>query len=155
MARSTPAQNPLGLANRTSMARILRRLSGAGRAQPVEDQQPRAHRDRGIRDVECPEVPAERVKVQKVQHVTERDPVPDVAERPSQPPASDRKLNAAPRLYASTRLKKPVISRTSPGRRLALIAYLLAWSATAMNAATASHGAMRFRAAGITRIAWA
>src|SRR3989442_12281555 len=84
MARSTPAQNPLGLANRTSMARILRLLSGAGRAQPVEDQQPRARRDRGIRDVERPEVPAERVNGQKIQNVTERDPVPDVAERPSE-----------------------------------------------------------------------
>src|SRR5438034_748056 len=34
-----------------------------------------------------------------------------------QPPASARKLNAAPRLCASTRLKNGAISRTSPKRR--------------------------------------
>src|SRR5882672_6901386 len=72
-----------------------------------------------------------------------------------QPPASARKLNAAPRLCASTRLKNGAISRTSPKRRLELIATLLAWSARARSSASASHGAMRFRFSGFMRTAGA
>src|SRR5512135_240750 len=47
-----------------------------------------------------------------------------------QPGAPARKLNAAPLLKASTRLKKPVMRRRSPGAKLASTAHLLAWSAS-------------------------
>src|SRR5258705_5588839 len=81
MARSTPAQKPRGLASRTSMIPILGLLRGAGRAQPVEDQQRRADRNRRIGDIESPEMPAEGMEVEKIHDVAEGDPVPEVAER--------------------------------------------------------------------------
>src|SRR5712671_2797737 len=84
MARSTPAQKPRGLASRTSMIPILGLLRGAGRSQPIEDQQRRADRDRRIGEIESPEMPAEGVKVEKIHDVTEGDPVPEIAERPAE-----------------------------------------------------------------------
>src|SRR5258706_8197506 len=84
MARSTPAQKPRGLASRTSMIPILGLLRGAGRAQPIEDQQRRADRDRRIGKIEGPEMPAEGMKVEKIHDVTEGDPVPEIAERPAE-----------------------------------------------------------------------
>src|SRR5262245_4678778 len=81
IARSTPAQKPRGLASRTSMGAILGFLRGAGRAQAVEDQQPRAHGDGRIGDVERPEMPAEGMEVEEIDDVAENDPVPEVAER--------------------------------------------------------------------------
>ncbi len=47
-----------------------------------------------------------------------------------QPSAPARKLNAAPGLNASARLKKLVTTRCSPGRNAARISALVAWSAT-------------------------
>src|SRR5260221_12788403 len=81
IARSTPAQKPRGLARRTSMILILGLLRGGGRAQPVEDQQHRAHRNRRIGEIESPEMPAEGVEVEKIHDVAEGDPVPEIAER--------------------------------------------------------------------------
>src|SRR6266852_1876774 len=81
IARSTPAQKPRGLARRTSMIPILGLSRGAGRAQPVEDQQRRAHRNRRVGEIESPEMPAEGMEVEKIHDVTEGDPVPQVAER--------------------------------------------------------------------------
>src|SRR5260221_123388 len=81
IARSTPAQKPRGLARRTSMIPILGLLRGAGRAQPVEDQQRRAHRNSRIGEIESPEMPAEGVEVEKIHDVAEGDPVPEIAER--------------------------------------------------------------------------
>ena len=54
-----------------------------------------------------------------------------------QPDASARKLNAAPVLYASTRLKNGSTTVSSPGRNIARIACLVARSSTIT--ATASH----------------
>src|SRR5882724_4869231 len=81
MARSTPAQKPRGLASRTSMIPILGLLRGAGRAQPVEDQQRRADRNRRIGKIESPKMRAEGMEVEKIHDVTEGDPVPEIAER--------------------------------------------------------------------------
>src|SRR5450759_4737963 len=54
-----------------------------------------------------------------------------------QPAALARKLNAAPLLYVSTRLKNPVTARTSAWRKLALTQYLVSWSSTTTSAARA------------------
>src|SRR6266850_2582893 len=81
MARSTPAQKPRGLASRTSMSLILGLLRGAGRTQPVEDQQRRPHRNRRIGKIESPEMPAKGMEVEKIHDVAEGDPVPQIAER--------------------------------------------------------------------------
>jgi len=59
-------------------------LRRAGRTQAVEDQQRRAHRDRRIGEIESPEMPAEGVKIEKIHHVAERDPIPEIAERPAE-----------------------------------------------------------------------
>src|SRR5262249_7142449 len=61
--------------------RILGFLRGAGRPKAVEDQQPGPHGNRGIGEVERPEVPAERVKVEEIHDVPESDAIPQVAER--------------------------------------------------------------------------
>src|SRR5258706_7649117 len=84
IARSTPAQKPRGLARRTSMIPILGLLRGAGRAQPVEDQQRRAHRNSRIGEIESPEMPAEGGEVEKIHHVAEGDPVPEIAQPSAQ-----------------------------------------------------------------------
>src|SRR5580765_6310613 len=84
IARSTPAQNPRGLARRTSMASILGLLRGAGRAQPVEDQQARPDGDRRVGEIERPEMPAEGMEIEKIDDVAEDDPVPEIAERAPQ-----------------------------------------------------------------------
>src|SRR5688572_10542000 len=55
-----------------------------------------------------------------------------------QPGASARKLNAAPLLKTSTRLKKPVISSRSPGAKRASTSHFVIWSATMMAADTAN-----------------
>src|SRR3954464_14129067 len=53
-----------------------------------------------------------------------------------QPGACERKLNAAPLLNTSTRLKKPVSSRRSPGANAPSTLHLTSWSATTIAAAT-------------------
>ena len=57
--------------------------SGAGAFPPqaVENQQCRTDRDPRIRDVERRPVPASRVKIEKIHHMAEHDPVPQVADR--------------------------------------------------------------------------
>src|SRR5688572_4287066 len=57
-----------------------------------------------------------------------------------QPPAPARKLNAAPLLNASTRLKKPVTSSRSPGAKRASTTDLVSWSASTMPAETRNQG---------------
>src|SRR5258707_2492653 len=98
IARSTPAQKPRGLARRTSMSPILGLLRGAGRAQPVEDQQRRANRDRRIGEIESPEMPAEGMEVEKIHDVTEGNPVPQIAERTAEDQGESRGENPLARM---------------------------------------------------------
>src|SRR5467141_997791 len=98
IARSTPAQKPRGLASSTSMAAILGLLRRAGRTHAVEDQQSRTHRDRRIGEIESPEMPAEGVKVEKIHHVAEDDPVPEIAERPAEHQRKSRREKALARM---------------------------------------------------------
>src|SRR3954471_9356095 len=58
-----------------------------------------------------------------------------------QPASAARKLNAAPLLNTSTRLKKPVSSTRSPGTKRASTSHLVSWSASTSAAAPANHGA--------------
>src|SRR5262245_34379130 len=102
MARSTPAQKPRGLPSRTSMPAILGFSRSAGRAQAVEDQQAGADGDRGIGEVERPEVPSERMEIQEVDDVAEDDAVPEVAERAAQyqrEPRGEQALARVPRKH--------------------------------------------------------
>src|ERR1035437_2030992 len=72
-----------------------------------------------------------------------------------QPAALARKLNAAPLLYVSTRLKNPVTARTSAWPKLALIQYLVSWSSTTTSAARAYQEAslrIRSRFAGAVQV---
>src|SRR6266705_848919 len=98
IARSTPAQKPRGLASSTSMRPILGLLRGAARTQSVEDQQYRAYGDRRIGEIEGPEMPAEGVKVEKIHHVAEGDPVPEIAERSSEHQGKSRREKALARM---------------------------------------------------------
>src|SRR5712675_1164095 len=98
MARSTPAQKPRGLARRTSMIPILGLSRGPGRAQPVEDQQRRANRDRRIGEIESPEMPAEGMEVEKIHGVTEGNPVPQIAERTAEYQGESRGENPLARM---------------------------------------------------------
>src|SRR5258708_16399770 len=98
IARSTPAQKPRGLASRTSMRPILWLLRGAGRTQPVEDQQSRAYGDRRIGEIESPEMPAEGVKIEKIHHVAEGDPIPEIAERTAEYQGKSRREKALARM---------------------------------------------------------
>src|SRR5689334_2891754 len=66
-----------------------------------------------------------------------------------QPSAPARKLNAAPRLNASTRLANDVSGRSSPGRNDARIGRLVAWSATIT--ASESHSQRRLAGRGVRR----
>src|SRR5258708_2470852 len=56
-----------------------------------------------------------------------------------QPSAPARKLNAAPRLKTSTRLKNPVTARLSPGVKWPSTTHFTSWSATMIAAANANH----------------
>src|SRR5207245_4445200 len=73
---------------------ILELLRGAGRTQPVEDQQSRAYGDRRIGEIESPEMPTEGVKIEKIHHVAERDPIPEFAVRPAEYQGSNRGTTA-------------------------------------------------------------
>src|SRR6185503_2724421 len=66
-----------------------------------------------------------------------------------QPPAPARKLNAAPVLYTSTRLKKGVTVRISPGANARVIHIFVAKSATTIARLTASQRAQGLAASGI------
>jgi hypothetical protein len=59
-----------------------------------------------------------------------------------QPPPPARKLNAAPRLKASTRLANGVSGNSSPARNDARIKCLVSWSSTMTS--TASHSQRKF-----------
>src|SRR6266478_7371288 len=98
IARSTPAQKPRGLARRTSTIPILGLLRGAGRAQPVEDQQCRADRNRRIGEIESPEMPAEGMEIEKIHDVAEGDPVPEIAERSAEYQGKSRGENPLARM---------------------------------------------------------
>src|SRR5476649_2909754 len=72
-----------------------------------------------------------------------------------QPEALARKLNAAPVLYASTRLKKAVTARASGCWKLTLIQNFVSWSSSTTSVASAYQGAslrMRPRFAGSVQI---
>src|SRR3954468_24927140 len=58
-----------------------------------------------------------------------------------QPASAARKLNAAPLLNTSTRLKKPVSSARSPGAKRASTSHFVIWSASTIGAAPRSQGA--------------
>src|SRR3954470_21481464 len=58
-----------------------------------------------------------------------------------QPASAARKLNAAPLLNTSTRLKKPVSSTRSPGAKRASTSHFVIWSASTIAAAPANQGA--------------
>src|SRR5215470_6528957 len=60
-----------------------------------------------------------------------------------QPSAPARKLNAAPGLKASTRLKNGVRTNDSCGRKLVMIQCFVTWSSTMTPAVTASHARLR------------
>src|SRR5258706_1576812 len=67
-----------------------------------------------------------------------------------QPPAPARKLNAAPVLYTSTRLKKGVTVNSSPGANARVIHIFVAKSATTMARLKPSQRAQRLPASGMT-----
>ena len=54
------------------------------RAKGVQDEQCRADRDRAVGEIERGPVVAEGVEIEEIHHVPERDPVPEVAERPAE-----------------------------------------------------------------------
>src|SRR3990172_9236332 len=102
MARSTPAQKPRGLASSTSMSfssvficafycRAASACRRRARAKAVEDEQCRADRDRTVGEVERRPVVAEGVNIEEVHHVSERNAVPEVPERPAE---DERKARA-------------------------------------------------------------
>jgi hypothetical protein len=66
---------------------------------------------------------------QEIDDATDDDAVVQIADRAAHderdPAAVARKLNAAPALYARTRLKNDVIGHSSPGRNPATIAYFV------------------------------
>src|SRR5207237_128894 len=93
MARSTPAQNPRGLASNT---RTRHRLSwfappkiasragspgGAGLAPGVNQQQRRSDRDRGIRDIERRKIRPAPVCVNEVDHMAGAHTIDEVTQR--------------------------------------------------------------------------
>src|SRR5260221_6278939 len=98
IARSTPAQKPRGLARRTSTIPILGLLRGAGRAEPVEDQQCRADSKRRIGEIESPEMPAESMEIEKIHDVAEGDTVPEIAERSAEYQGKSRGENPLARM---------------------------------------------------------
>src|SRR5688500_14771808 len=69
-----------------------------------------------------------------------------------QPPAAARKLNAAPLLNASTRLKNGVISSRSQGTKRPRTIHFVTWSASTMASETKKYGNALDIAA---RLAWA
>src|SRR4030095_678037 len=84
MARSTPAQNPLGLASRTFTA-SLRCLPACLALAPafedgVQDHQARADRDGRVGDVEGREPRVVPEEQQEIDYVPEAQPVDDIAD---------------------------------------------------------------------------
>src|SRR5581483_8676863 len=67
-----------------------------------------------------------------------------------QPELSARKLNAAPVLYASTKLKKGVTTTGSPDASTSLASHFVAWSARTTAAATIHQVVSRLRKAALT-----
>src|SRR5690242_8933607 len=96
MARSTPAQKPRGLARRMSMS-DLRLARFSTRAQAVEDKQRRPDGDRAVGKVECRIVPMPPVEKQKVDDVTERQPIPEIPQAAAE---NQRKARAVPPITA-------------------------------------------------------
>src|SRR5213075_1269006 len=84
MARSTPAQNPRGLASSTftaSLRDLLARLALAPAFEDgVQDHQARPDRDGGVGDVEGREPRGVPEEQQEVDDVPEAQPVDDVAD---------------------------------------------------------------------------
>src|SRR5256885_2796571 len=54
--------------------------------------------DRRIGEIESPEMPAEGVKVEKIHHVAESDPIPEIAERSSEHQGKSRREKALARI---------------------------------------------------------
>src|SRR5580765_2933368 len=69
------------------------------------------------------------------------------------PASAARKLNAAPLLNTSTRLKKLASSTRSPGAKRASTSHLVSWSASTIAAAPANQGADLDMAARLPRAA--
>src|SRR5688572_4013480 len=86
MARSTPAQNPLGLASRMRMRALAIGPCGLGPAllhrfsQGIEDHQRRADGDRTVRDVEGREIRVAPVHGDEVHDVAEVQPIDEITE---------------------------------------------------------------------------
>jgi hypothetical protein len=91
MARSTPAQNPRGLANKFASGIF----AAFGFEQRIQQQTRRADRDRRIRDVECRKIRPIPVEVDEIDDMPQANPVDDVAQAPPStnarpPPAAMR-----------------------------------------------------------------
>src|SRR6266478_950620 len=116
MARSTPAQNPRGLASNT---RTMHRLSwcappkiascagtpgGAALAPGVNQQQRRPDGDRGIRDVERRKIRAVPVCVNEVDHMAGTHTVDQITQRSAE---NERQAAAQQPLRAGLQSSQP------------------------------------------------
>src|SRR6188472_1572516 len=82
IARSTPAQNPRGLASRISINGPASGATGGSPiAKAVDDQRRRADRDGAVGDVERRKIPATVMDEQEVDDVAQRPAIVQVAER--------------------------------------------------------------------------
>src|ERR1700733_13825617 len=92
IARSTPAQNPRGLANRICI-RFLPSFK-----QGIQQKTGRAHRNGGIGHVECRKIRSIPMKVNEVYDMPQADTVNEIAERPAEherEPAGQQSMRAA------------------------------------------------------------
>src|ERR1700722_8737335 len=92
IARSTPAQNPRGLANRICI-RFLPSFN-----QCIQQKTCRAHRNGGIGHVECRKIRSIPMKVNEVDDMTQADAINEIAERPAEherEPAGQQPMCAA------------------------------------------------------------
>src|SRR5207247_5315219 len=70
----------------------------AGDTRTARRRRPRPYGERRSGEIESPEMPAEGVKVEKIYHVAESDPIPEIAERPSEHQGKSRREKALARM---------------------------------------------------------